>query len=209
MSKKLLIGIVSVLAVIISAGIAVAVLAFFQGNTEEPVNTPTAQTGEISPDPAAQEAQTTPDLSADLKACTIVSKQTIAEAFPELATLRDGDNLGVGNEFDGSRSQTCVYRLEEGQALTNRISVTVTDYQNESRTTLAKEGYVDPISLSRSGVEAYAYTESDQERRFVSVIVFSGTTSELYAITLPASSELLSEQAAQAALTRLAESAEI
>lgn len=210
MSKKVLLIIGSILAVVVIAGAAVGGLVLLQGSpqTEETPTAPAASEPSFAPD--QQEAQATPDLSLDLKACTIVDKSAIETAFPaSIGTIRDADNRGVGYEPGGARSQSCVYRLEDGQALTNRFTVTVTTYADASAVALAKEGYTDSVETSLPGAEAFSYNEASDLSQLYSVIIFTGTSSALFALQLPTNQEAISSADASAALIRLANRAQL
>jgi hypothetical protein len=211
MRKKVLIIIASVVgAAIITGGVVGALYAFNHGAPK-----PAAKVAAFDPtkghsnsDPTLQESQTTPDLSTDLGACSIVTQGSI-EAGLGMKT-QAADNRGYGHEGSGDISQSCVYALSADNSASNRITVTVTKFASQDNATMAASGYTTATKVANLGDAAYFTSQlgdTGLKQDQYELVVFKDLKSYDFVILQPVPGDAYSESSAQAALTAIAKTA--
>lgn len=213
--KKLIIVIaIAVGALIITSGVIGAVLSINRQVAPEVAVAPAPQDS----DPTKQEAETTPDLSVDLGACTVVDFATIQSALGNVVTtIQPAINRGVGrDQFDG-QSQSCIYGFTTEDTTNDRLTITVAQFASESIKGDAVAGYKDiAASVASIGEQAYFLITTDKttvegnpypvDRRMYELSFFDGLKLYTFTITQPAADDALTAQTAQAALEVIARS---
>ena len=215
MLNKRKLVIISIAAVIVVAAIVTTVLFLTMHRAVAPSVTTASKSDPAKADPSKQEAQTTPDLSKDLGACTAVTKATVVTALgTKVKTVGDADNRGyAGSSAKGDAgSQTCVFALSSANTLNNRYSTTVTQFSTTDSQKVSEEAYVAMTKLDGIGTSAYfeavdtTASAGTTALHAYNVYIFSG--SKLYTLTLtqPTDLDAFTSTTAQAALTTIAKS---
>lgn len=163
-------------------------------------------------DPLKQEEQTTPDLSVELGACTAVSHDDIANALsPMITEVRDANNRGFGYEGNGDKSQSCVYAFSAENNLSNRLTVTVVEFKDETNKANAAMGLEDNTAVSGIGDKAAFSSQVDTDvLKQHSYSLFVIIDMKQYALTIlqPSDSDKFTAETAQTALETIAKSIE-
>lgn len=222
MIKKVPLLIISIAAIAVVAGSVVGVLALTNGfgvvSTEsEASQTPDKDSKDNKPeyaDPSKQESQTTPDLSKDLGACTILSRESIVAATQQrVATVGAAVNRGYASESDGDGSQGCTYAFSDVDALNDRLGVTVTTFSTNERLAASKSAYTNEEKVDGIGDAAYFMSVSTESsagtpaQNSYSLSIFKG--SKLYVITIaqPTDSDAFTRSTAREAIVEIASTA--
>jgi hypothetical protein len=182
MHKKLVIIIAIFVGVlIVASGVIGAMVVLNRNNAAS--NSPMTATTDT--DPSKQEDQTTPDLSVDLGACTVVSYSTISEALAlYIPEVRDANNRGFGYEGNGDRSQSCVYAFSSKDNQSNRLTVTVTEFSNEANKSNTILDHKDNVSVAGIGESAYFATSTDAVANQTSYSLFVIKDMKLYTFVI-------------------------
>lgn len=206
MHKKAVIIIAIIVGVlIITSGVVGAIVAL--NRSVEPAKVdPTVATKDV--DPLKQEDQTTPDLSVDLGACTTIPLITITKNLkPPVTDIRDAENRGFGYENGGNRSQSCVYAFSAENNLNNRLTITVSEFKDNTSKSDAIKGLEDYEAVSGIGEEAGFTSSQDAEflkQNTYSLFVIKGQEQFTFAITQPSESDVFTVTTAKAALEEIA-----
>lgn len=206
MHKKVIIIIAIIVGLLMVGGGIVGAILISQrpatpaASTESPVS-------DLDADPAKQEAQTTPDLSIDLGACTAVTHEVLNEALvPPLKDVRDAINRGFGHEANGDKSQSCVYPFSVENTLNNRFTLTVTEFKDATNKADAIKGLASYTELPDIGEKAGYSAATDTDLKQNSYMLLFVEDMKLYSLILlqPLDSDVFSKETAQAALVTIA-----
>lgn len=204
-SHKALIIIGSTLGVMVVALSVVIGLYLWQGAPNDEGDTTPSDAQTFTFDPAQQESQTVPDLSTDLGACTTVSAAMITSALQPVAlTPGEADNRGVGFEGEGSQSQSCVYRFNEGPALIDRLTITVTTHPTLTVRDAYIEGLEDTTPVEAIQQAAYFISsQTDDENRYMLVVAHELRTTS-FLVQQPTEMDVFDSASAREVLVTLA-----
>jgi len=207
MHKKLIIIIAIVVGVlIIAAGVVGAITVLNKQNNAKTVEE-TAKNWDA--DPSKQEAQTTPDLSVDLGACTTLSVETISDSLkPNVTEVRDANNRGFGYEMNGDRSQSCVYAFSASENLSNRFTLTVTELKDDTNKKNAIADLANYTEVSGVGEKAGFLFEGNEDlmQNSYTLIVVKDMNRYTLNILQPSDDDAFTKDNAQAALLKIAQS---
>jgi hypothetical protein len=199
MHKKVVIIIAIAVGVLITVSGVVGTILVLNRDTTTP---PTTSTIEIND--SEQESQTTPDLSVDLGACTIVSYYTISEALAlYIPEVREANNRGFGYEENGDRSQSCVYAFSAKNNLYNRFTLTVTEFLNETNKNNVILAHKDDTIVAGLGEKAYSATNTEAKQTSYSLFMIKDM--KLYTfVILQGAVDQFTETSAHEALATIA-----
>jgi hypothetical protein len=207
MHKKAIIVIAIIVGLlIVTSGVVGAILVL---NKKTDSNTGVIP-GTVNGSPEEQESQTTPDLSVDLGACTVVSQADVSGAVsPQIATVRDAVNRGFGYEKNGDKSQSCVYPFSADSNLTNRLTITVTAFNNETNKNNSISDLNDFTAVQGIGEKAAFTSETDEtslQQNTYSLFFINDMTLYRFTIAQPIDGDKFTAATAQSALETLAKS---
>jgi hypothetical protein len=208
MHKKAIIVIAIIVGLlIITSGVVGAVLVL---NKKTSPTTSDQTPATVNGGPEEQEAQTTPDLSVDLGACTVVTHTDVSESLaPTITSVRDAVNRGFGYERNGDKSQSCVYPFSADDNLSNRLTVTVTEFSSATNKSDAEQAIEDFSEVTGIGEKASfmsALGTTDFKQNTYSLFVIKDMKMYLFAIAQPTDSDKFTAASAQSALETLAKS---
>ena len=220
MVKKIPLILISIAGVVVVAGGVVAGLTAFVGNDSKTAETSNAtkpvNNDLVETDPAKQELNTTPDLSKDLGACTTVTKASVVSAIGSSVVLvGEPTNRGYGKEGVGTGSQSCTFALSDKDAINDRLSVSVTVFENDETLAVSKQAYVDAEKIQNIGEVAYFQTNSTPASSVTpaqndySIAVFKGMKLYAFTIAQPAEDDAFTSASAKIALTSISTSAKL
>lgn len=208
MHKKAII-IIAVIAgiLIIASGVVGVIVALNRSATPSQADTSTAA---ADADPSKQEERTTPDLSVDLGACTIIPFSTITKNLkPPVADVRDAENRGFGYEGNGDRSQSCVFAFSADSTTDNRFTIIVTEFKDDTNKNNAVKGLEDYEAVTGIGDHAGFISSQDSEvikQNTYTLLVITGSKQYTFTLAQPSESDVFTKPTAQTALEAIAES---
>ena len=204
MRKKTII--ISVIAVVVVAGIATAVLLLVRGVNNKSMD---------SDDDRYATTKTIPDPTKDYGACDLLTTTAIKSALGTSADkLATGFNAGKGLVGNGDTEQSCVYGLSKqvteisALMLTDSFYTTVYVYKDQASKTADTTSYDNSIPVDGIGDKAGFFTSVDQTLKTTeySLRVDVGLRYYAFAIRQTTSTKTFDETSALAALTTLAKS---
>lgn len=204
MSKKTII--ISVVAVVVVAGIATAVLLLVRGASNKGMDTD---------DDRYATTKTIPDPTKNYGACDLLTTTSIKSALGASADkLAAGFNAGKGIVGDGDTAQNCVYGLSKQVTeisttmLTDSFYTTVYVYKDQASKTADTAAYDNSTSVEGIGDKAGFFTSVDQALKTTdySLRVDVGLRYYAFAIRQTTSTKTFDETSALAALTTLSKS---
>ena len=215
----ILLSIVVVLAsALLVIGGLYAYRAFTPGNSHDTDYVPTKPSSTDS-DPTKQEAQSTPDLTADYGACGTVTEQQITDILSPEASIevQPAVNRGIGNLADGSTMHACVYSLAQNENGTKRLTIGVTrlgtsDLEDTTISAYSEYPSVDgvgEIAFFVPAVDSPPANEADPTPATTtySLMTINGQYKIEFLLTMPRATDEFTNETAQAALTALARDA--
>jgi hypothetical protein len=202
MNKKVII--ISIIGVVVIAGLAVAALVYFRQSSYDP-------TGQ-----AANDLPLTADLSKDFGACTMIEKSLISDTLG-VDSLQGPDNIGLVHQKNDIDSQQCVYSFVDGGNIensfnaSNGFSIQVQKHANQASVDDSAAMLVaDDASITVAGIgdQAAFVVRSGEGSAFTknTLSVFSGSTRYDFAISQPTDVVTFIASDAQAKLELLARS---
>lgn len=207
MHKKLIVIIAVIVGVLIIAAGVVGAITVLNKQHDAQKAEETAKNWDA--DPTKQEAQTTPDLSVDLGACTVVSAETIANSLkPPVTEVRDAENRGFGYEMNGDRSQSCVFAFSAADNLMNRFTLTVTEFKDDTNKKNAVTELANYTMVSGIGEKAGYQAASDENLKQDSYILIFIKDMKQYTLGIlqPSEGDVFAKDTAQTALEKIAKS---
>ena len=211
MRKKVIIIVASVVGALLVTGGVVGALYFINHGAPKPTAKVAAfdpTKGHSNADPTLQESQTTPDLSVDLGACSLVTQGAIEAALG--VKTQAADNRGYAHEGAGDASQSCVFAFSADSNASNRLTVTVTKFANQATRTLAVTGFADATKVDSLGDSAY-FTSQPGDRNLkqdqYTLFVFKGLMGYDFTILQPTPGDTFTSTSAQTDLTSVAKTA--
>ena len=206
MSKKAII--ISIIAVLIVAGIVVGGLYLFKYKPGDAAYDPTG--------PAKPGTVLTADTSKDFNATTLLSKDTVKSALGTAAANLEGpNNLGFVHAKDGGESQTAVYPFVSGGTIDNSYNVTnafsFEVYQHTDKASVDALIAVKPstaVDITSLGDKAWFIENktAGAPTTSYSLLVVSGTKHYTFRISQPANAATFTLDSAKSALTTIASS---
>lgn len=204
MHKKTII--ISVIAVVVVAGIATAVLLLVRGANNKSM---------ASDDDRYATTKTIPDPTKNYGACDLLTTADIKTALGTSADkLAAGFNAGKGIVGNGDTAQNCVYGLSKevteisSSMLTDSFYTTVYVYKDQASKTADTAAYDNSAPVEGIGDKAGFFTSVDQTLKTTeySLRVDVGLRYYGFAIRQTSSTKTFDETSALAALTMLAKS---
>lgn len=201
MNKKVII--ISITAVVVVAGLAVAALSFFRQDT----NKAAAPSGAAIP--------LTADTSKDFGACELVQKDDIAFAFGDVASSLQGpDNVGLISDNKG-QAQMCVYsfipggNIETSFNANNGFSVEVYEFSDQAGlddeldVISALPGVTAVENLGESALHRTIDGEGQLNTKHL-LYVYKGLKKYTFAVSQPADAVTITPASARSALETIA-----
>lgn len=156
---------------------------------------------------------TTESPSEDLGLCNIVSLDTIKSALGSAAANLTGpDNTGVIGLGDGDKGQTCVYPFVPGGTVSNGFYTDLAKYSSQESFEKVSS-FTATQGTPISGLGDRATFEGAKDNYIggmeTALTVVKGTNVYIFAITEPKDATTFTDTTAQAALTKIAQAAQL
>ncbi|MBA3758814.1 hypothetical protein H0X10_04285 [Candidatus Saccharibacteria bacterium] len=201
MNKGKITVIAGIVAIVLIAGGALV----FGGKDDKAPNSsnPTSDSTSTAPSDSSEE---------DLGLCKIIDKDAAKVALGEAAVNLSGPNdTGVTGLGDGDKGQTCVYPFAEGGDVTNSFYTDLAVYSQESFDQISSFTATSGEPVSGVGDKA-VYESNDSvatNSKEFTITAIKGTKVYIFAISQPKDAVTFDDATALAALTAIAQSANL